>query len=176
MYIILTDIANITPFIVPIVPPNVEIDSDGNNTEQNTLNGQINIIDFPKLRTITWSSIFPVNKKYNFVNAGAIPNGWSYVIFLETMKNFRLPIRIIITTKNKIPILNTLATIDKFERHIDKAGDINYTIQLKEFPEGFFDFVERDKKVYKYIKGYLKSSNKLEILKKFGLMVANRKY
>ncbi len=174
MNIILTDIANITPFIIPIVPPDLQINSNGANESENTLNGKINVMDNCELRIVSWSSIFPVNKNYDFVNTGSISNGWAYVAFLELMKRFRLPIRIIITTKTKVPVLNMLASIDEFTNSVDKAGDINYTLKLKEFPENFFNFIDRDKEVFKYVKKYIQSSDKLKKLKNNGLISAKR--
>lgn len=173
MNIIMTDLANITAYLIPIVPTGTEIKIESVNETKDTLNGRLRVMNNPSLRSISWNSIFPVNKNYNFMPYSAFSNGWVYVSFLELMRRFELPIRIIGTTKNKVLIFNFLATIDDFTFKLDKVGDINYSISLTEFPEGFFDFVKRDKQVYKYIKDHIKNSNKLDKLKKVGLMSTN---
>ncbi len=170
MNIILTDIANLSVFIVPIVPTNVKIQSNGSITEVNSLERRISIIDNEELKTIEWSSFFPVNKNYPFTSKGALSNGWAYVAFLELMKKYHLPIRVICTTKSKIPILNSLMTISSFDYSLDNSGDINYSITFKEFYEKFYKFLERDKEVLKYIKNINWQSEAQSALKKFGLM------
>lgn len=170
MNIILTDLANITVYLIPVVPAGTKISALGANSTQNTLSGKIRVLDNPSLRTIAWTSFFPVNKNYNFVSSKTFPNGWVYVDFIETMRKLKLPIRIIGTSAKKILMFNFLATIDEFSYGVDKTGDINYSILLTEFPEGFFDFVNREKQVFKYIENYITNSGQLSVLKKAGLM------
>lgn len=174
MNLIMTDIANISAYLIPVVPTGTSVKVSGANSTEDTLTGNIRVMNNSSLRCVSWESFFPVNKNYNFVPTGALKNGWIYVTFIETMRRFKLPIRIIGTTASKIPIFNFLASIDDFAWQLDKIGDINYSISLTEFPEGFFNFVNRDKQVYKYVKKYIKSNNKLSALKKAGLMAIQK--
>lgn len=161
MNIIMTDISLLSIFIVPVVPVALEIQSDGNNESIETLDGNFNLIKHKKLRTISWSSFFPVHKNYGFIPRGALLDGWLYVAFLELMKKYRLPIRIIITNRDKVPIFNSLMSIDSLNYSIDKVGDINYSIKLTEFNADFLGFIVWDKAVEKYI-----SKNDIEKQKK----------
>ena len=170
MNIIMTDVANISVFIVPIVPAEASVTANGANSTDNTLGGKVRIIDNCDLRSYKWTSFFPVNKNYSFAKKGSLSNGWEYVTFIELMRRLKLPIRIIGTTSKKIPLFNLLTTIDEFNFSVDKVGDINYTISLTEFPEDFFDFINRDVRVYKYIKKYLKQKDKVNSLKEKGLI------
>jgi hypothetical protein len=111
-----------------------------------------------------------VNKDYNFVKNGAMKNGWAYVTFIESMKKYKLPIRVIITTKHKVPVLNSLMAIDKFTYGGDKSGDVAYSIELKEFYEKFITFIDRDIEVAKYVKNYNKKQWAKKQLEKFGLL------
>lgn len=174
MNIILTDIANLSVFIVPVVPAGTEIKVEQVNDTEDTLSGNIRIMKNSALRKLSWASFFPVNKHYNFVPRMALSNGWLYVTFIELMRRFRLPIRVIGTTTKKVPVFNFLASIDDFSWNLDKVGDINYSITLTEFPEGFFEFINRDKEVYKYIKEYLESKDKISRLKNAGLIVLKK--
>lgn len=174
MNIILTDLSNTTAYLIPVVPTGTEVKVPDANSTEEILDGNIRVMNNASLRNIGWASFFPVNKDYNFVPNGTFSNGWVYVAFIETMRKFKLPIRVIGTSSKKIPMYNFLATIDDFSYKVDKVGDINYQISLTEFPEGFFDFVNRDKQVYRYVKSYITSSNKLSALKNAGLMALNK--
>lgn len=173
MNIIITDIANLDIFLLPVVPANLSIVSAGEldtKDTKETKEHQITIINNEPPKTISWSSFFPVNKNYNFVPYTANQNGWAYVAFFELMKKYNLPIRIIITTKNKVPILNTLAGIKTLTYSCDKAGDINYTLNLTEFYEKFYQFIPRDKEVFKYVRELNIKQFAKDNLQKFGLL------
>lgn len=181
MNIILTDKANITPFIIPVVPTDIALGATGDNEETDTIQGKISIVKNPHLRSASWSSFFPVNKNYSFVRPGSLSNGWAYVAFIELMRTLKLPIRIIVTNSDRIPILNILATIKKFNiSSVDKVGDIYYEIELKETPELIYQFAIRDKEYYnrakKYLKDFKESNDKKDRLVKAGLYLAKQEY
>lgn len=170
MNIILTDIANITAYLIPVIPADTQITTNNINETQDTLTGRMQIMNNAALRNISWSSILPVNKNYKFVPFGIYPNGWVYVEFIETMRRLKLPIRIIGTSNKKVPMYNFLASIDSFIWSMDKVGDIKYTIKLTEFPDKFINFVNRTKETYTYTKKYITGTTKQNALKKYGLI------
>ena len=180
MNIIITDMANITPFVLPVTPSNLKMSNSGDNKEEETLNGKISVAKSAKLRIVEWESIFPVNKNYSFIRTGSLPNGWSYVTFIESMRVIQLPIRVIVTTKNNMPVMNMLATIDSFDYSVDNSGDIKYSINLKEYPELIYQFAIRDwngiKNGWKYVQETIKNKEVVEKLKKAGLWLVNREY
>lgn len=134
MHIILSDsLADIEPIIIPIVPTNTKITANGGAETIETIERNLRLIKSKKLKQIEWSSIFPVNKNYDFTARGSLSNGHLYIAFLDIMKSYKLPIRVIFTTKYYVPVLNMLASIDEFNYTYDKAGDINYSIKLTEF-------------------------------------------
>lgn len=170
MNLILTDLANLTSYLIPVVPRDTKISIGNVNEIQDTLTGRMQVIGNAALRTISWSSILPVNKNYQFVPFGVYPNGFVYVEFIETMRRLKLPIRIIGTSNKKLPMYNFLATIDSFSWEMDKVGDIKYSITLTEFPEKFIDFVNRTKEAFKYTKKYITGQQKQNALKQYGLI------
>ncbi len=170
MNIILTDISGASIFIVPIVPADTPISSNGQNDTMNSTDGRFRIIDNQDLKVISWRSFFPVNKSYNFVKRGSLTNGYLYVAFIELMKKYKLPVRVIVTTDRKVPFLNILASIDSFSFKIDRTGDIDYSISLTEFPETFTEFITREKEVLKYVKNLNVKSTIQTQLKKYGLL------
>lgn len=171
MNIILTDIAFISVFIVPIVPVDTPITSNGVADTINSIDKRFRVIDNKDLKKISWSSFFPVDKNYAFIKKGSKANGHLYVAFIELMKRYKLPIRVICTSEKKVPFLNMLASIDEFNYSIDKTGDIQYSITLTEFPDELFAFINRaEENVQKYIDEKVKDSKAKDLLKKFGLL------
>ena len=66
MYITLSDIQGKNLYIVPIVPPDVDFKDGGENDTLKTVKGNIRLIGEKGLKSVSWSSIFPVNKNYGF--------------------------------------------------------------------------------------------------------------
>lgn len=132
MNITLTDITGTIHYVIPIVPTSsIDINNAAGNNNLDTIHGQIRIMGNRALRTVEWSSQFPVNKNYSFVADGSRSDGWEYVDFLNLA--LETPIRIVITNDDKKTILNMLATVDSFNYHTDSAEDIVYKIKLTEF-------------------------------------------
>ena len=170
MNIIITDISCLSVFIIPVVPLNTAINSNGQAETLNSLEQRFRLIDNKDLKSISWNSFFPVNKNYNFVKRGSLKNGYLYVAFFELMNKYKLPVRIITTTDKKLPLINMLASIDTFQYKVDKTGDINYSIALTEFPETFIEFLNREKEILKYIKNINIQGQTKTALKKYGLI------
>ncbi len=179
MNIFISDISNLTPLVIPITPPNYKVEIGGDNVTEDTINGKINIIKNAKLSILSWSSVFPV-KSHIGDRSVSIPDGWVYVGFLKGMKTLKLPIRIVATRDNNVPMLNMLATIEEFSYSVDTAGDIQYTIKLKETPERIYEFFLRDveyvKKGWNYLKRFFTESEKLQKLKNAGLFITEQRY
>ena len=122
--------------IVPVVQPPVKFSRQGKHETFETLKqGDIILLGGKGLKTVEWSSFFPVNKLfYNFVKYGAQENGKEYVTFLEEHMEDETPFRLIITENNKT-IRNMLVVVDSFEWEYDKVGDIPYSLKLVEYPD-----------------------------------------
>jgi hypothetical protein len=133
MKITFADMDGLVKYVVPVVQPPVKFGQTTNNETFNTLKfGDIKLMGDRGLRTVEWSSFFPVNKKYyNFIESGAELNGQEYVDFLE--EHAEEPFRLVITEKYKT-IRNMLVTVDTFDYEYNKAGDIEYSLKLEEFP------------------------------------------
>lgn len=134
MKITFVDMDGRLPLIVPVVIPPVKFGQTNKHETFETLKfGDIVLLGGKGLRTVEWSSFFPVNKIfYTFIEAGALMDGKEYVTFLE--EHSEDPFRLIITEKFKT-IRNMLVVVDSFEYEFDKVGDINYSLRLLEFPD-----------------------------------------
>jgi hypothetical protein len=116
---------------IPILPPDFEISIPRKNEEFETIQqGAINLIGLRGLKTISLQSFFPTNI-YSF--AKDKKSGWEYVNFFNKWANKRVPIRIIVTNKYGHEIMNMACTVENFTYGQDRAGDIPYTLDIKEF-------------------------------------------
>lgn len=132
-HITLTDMSGTMRFVIPIVPDNVEILTENENTDFRTTRRYLRILGTRKNRSITWSSYFPVNKDYDFVEPNSVQDGNEISNFIRLQQNLDLPVRIVITNELRRPVLNMLATIDKYSFREDRVQDIQYSITLTEF-------------------------------------------
>ena len=64
------------------------------------------------------------------------------------MRKLEFPVRVIGLSNQGIPVFNFLATIEQFKWSIDKVGDINYEIQLREFPKTILSMANWAKEKY----------------------------
>ncbi|QNB48213.1 hypothetical protein BR63_19220 [Thermanaerosceptrum fracticalcis] len=114
---------------LPVVPKEIKIQSDMDNTTFNTITlGDIKLIGLPALKTVSIQSFFP-QQEYSFTRDKTY-KGWEYVEIIVAWKARREPIRLIIT---ETPI-NMACTIESFEYGPqDGTGDVYYTLSLSEF-------------------------------------------
>lgn len=116
---------------LPILPSELSVSNPHNNEEFETIaHGTLNLIGLAGLRTISISSFFP-NKKYAF--AQNTKKADACINFFEKWKAKRVPIRVIIADNKGKTFLNMACTIESFEKGMDRAGDVPYTLELKEF-------------------------------------------
>ena len=171
MFITLSDVTGANIYVIPIVPPEVSMKTGGENETLKTAKGNIRLIGECCLKTVSWSSIFPVNKKYTFADAGARSNGYEYTNFLDEACVAKIPIRVVITTADKRTICNMLATVDDgFTWSVDKAGDLNYSITLTEFPESKWDYINGSGSLKQFLKTFAVQSVAKKALSKVGLI------
>lgn len=171
MYITLSDISGTNLYIVPVVPPDVNIEDGGQNDTLKTIKGNIRLVGEKGLKKVSWSSIFPVYKDYTWVAVGSRLNGYDYVNFIQDAIDAKVPIRVIITSLNKRPICNMLATIDEgFSASLDTAGDIKYSISLTEFPEKAWDYLNSSPTLRQYLQTIAVQSVAKKALAKVGLI------
>ena len=120
---------NDSKFQLPVKPSEYTVNVAHRNTQVNVIQlGDINLIGNTGLREISLSSFFPA-KDYNFSNNSGRKEPLTYVKKIETWRQSKEPIRVIITG-----VLNMECTVESFsygER--DATGDIYYTATLKEY-------------------------------------------
>lgn len=178
MYITFTDLAGKFQYVIPVVPEDVSLKFGADNETISTLSGPVRLVGSKKLTGISWSSFFPVNKKYNFVESNSLSDGWEYVNFFNTMCKYEIPVRVIVTEDktddsgfSKRTIMNTLVSIDDFEvPKVEKNKDIIYSISLSEFPGDVWDYLNTSVTAKKYFKELNEQSAARKILQQYGLL------
>lgn len=114
---------------LPVLPPEFTVSKpQSNETFETVTQGQLRLIGKPALKSISWSSFFPV-RDYSFLRDRS-DTAFGYLYTIDTWVKQKLPIRLIIT---ETPI-NMACCIDDFSYSIKKDGDMNYSITLGEVP------------------------------------------
>jgi len=134
MNIVLSANNNADVYILPVVPNGLDIDEPQTTEILKGLDHDIKVIGNVGLDKLSINSFFPVDKKYTFIATGAESNGLKYVEFIQNCKKNKIPMRVVITNKNKYTIKNKLFSIEDFKYHSDNVGDIVYQLDLEEYP------------------------------------------
>lgn len=146
-------------FRIPVNPETIEITESGSGrtydivgkgggTEE-TRAGEINVIQNPKLREVTFSSLFPLPRESTipYVVAADLRQPTEYVAFIRKWMATRHPIRFIFagaytryaqaggSNQTDERDISMPASIEKFEwrEAAGSPGDIEYTLSLKEY-------------------------------------------
>ena len=119
--------------IIPVIQDGIEVSQGQSNEEFQTINsGTLNIIGDIGLRSLSIQSFFPC-RNYTWIKKGASSNGWSYVDFFKKWRGKQVPIRIVMTNKEGKEVLNMPCTVDNFTYSEKRNGDINYSLEIKEY-------------------------------------------
>lgn len=123
-------------FILPVLPPKIEINQSGNNKTFEVINlGEVNTINLPKLTEINIESYFPLN--YGpYVNV-SLEQFFSPSFYIEKIMEWREAkelVRFIFTDGSPIEI-DDLFTIENFKIREEggEVGDIYYSLDLKRY-------------------------------------------
>ena len=116
---------------LPYIPPDFEIAGGVEIEEINTLDGIITIPNNRVLRSFNISAMFPT-KDYSWINKNANLKGWDYVrYFNECIDNAEV-IKVYVLNSNGNTILYMKCIIESFNYNMDRAGDIIYSLNVKE--------------------------------------------
>ncbi|QEK13729.1 phage portal protein (plasmid) [Crassaminicella thermophila] len=117
---------------LPIIPEEFQVEFSNNNETFTTISqGDLNLIGNKGLKTLTIETFFP-NKEYEFAKSKKMTGDE----FVESILNWidrKVPIRIVITSKEGKEVINLPVTIDSFNYGYDRVGDVKYSLALREF-------------------------------------------
>lgn len=117
---------------IPVVQGIEAISCETKDEEFETANGTtLNLIGGKGLRSFSFSSFFP-GKKYYFVSWLKFRNPKEYIRFFEKYRDLRVPVRVIVIDKYQV-VLNMLCRYNFTYQIRDRAGDIPYTLEIKEY-------------------------------------------
>lgn len=170
MNITISDITGNEVYIMPHVPAEIEYASESDNETIETLSGKIRLVGEDGLQHVSWTAILPLYKNYSWQKLGSLVNGYDYIKFINTMKKNKLPIRVVITDDTFNSLLNKLMSIDSFTYKKDRAKDYTYSIELTEFPQDKWEFLNTVLQAKGYMVELANKSATRKALKKFGLL------
>ena len=114
---------------IPVVQNIEPVNCETMDEEFNTINGKtLNLIGGKGLRNFSFSS----SKRYSFVSFFNFQPPKYYINFFEKYRDARVPLRIIIVDKYRV-VLNMLCRYNFTYSFRDKAGDVPYTLDIKEY-------------------------------------------
>ncbi len=116
--------------VIPVIPPIIEVEDSQGNSDMDTFSGPVRLIGNKGLKRLSWSSIFP-NRYLPFMRPGSVFVAKEYLAFFEAAWERKIPFRVIILYKNHKT--NIACTVDSLSWHVDKAGDVAYSISITEF-------------------------------------------
>lgn len=117
---------------IPVVQGIEAISCKTKDEEFETANGKtLNLIGGKGLRSFSFSSFFP-SKKYYFVSWFKFKNPKEYIRFFEKYRDLRVPVRVIVIDKYQV-VLNMLCRYNFIYQIRDRAGDIPYALDIKEY-------------------------------------------
>lgn len=117
---------------IPVVQAIEPITCDTMDEDFVTIDGNtLNVIGGKGLRRFSFSSFFP-SKLYSFVSFLNYKKPKYYIDFFEKYRDARVPLRIIIVDKYRV-VLNMLCRYNFTYSFRDKAGDVPYTLDIKEY-------------------------------------------
>lgn len=116
---------------LPVIPPNMpEMNGTMTNEEFVTTTGTITLLGNRAPFSTSIQSFFPT-KEYYFAKNKI--NGWEYVNFFNGIRNKKELLRCSFINNENVDYLNKVVTIENFVYYADKIGDIQYTLDIKEF-------------------------------------------
>lgn len=121
-------------YMLPVNPQEIRVKEGSNNDVTEVVKlGEINQLGVRALTETSITSFFPSDYSRPYVNKGATdlsPENW--VKLIRETKDGNKTARLIVTDTD----INLLVTIEDFEySYVDATGDIEYTIELKEYKE-----------------------------------------
>jgi hypothetical protein len=118
---------------LPVPPSSYRIEEPWNNEEKQGLQQSMNLIGLKGLRTISISSFFPIEgHDYPFLQ-NRETWGREYVKKIQSWRDKRYPVRLIITSDDEKQDVNMAVTINDFSHEVKRDGDIYYTLDMTEF-------------------------------------------
>jgi len=121
-------------YMLPVNPSEIRVRDGSNNDVSEVVKlGEINQLGVRSLTETSITCFFPADYSRPYVSKGSTelsPKGW--VKLLLDAKNSNKTVRLIVTDTD----INLLMSIEDFEHsYVDSTGDVEYTIDLKEYRE-----------------------------------------
>ena len=115
-----------------IVNGSVTLNREQDNPVFEGLSGQLQALGNTNLASFTVESIFP-NRRYPWMRPGSYSDGWYYVHTIQNVRERRIPFRAIYLDGAGRTIFNLPVSVEVFEYGLDRAGDIAFRLEFREY-------------------------------------------
>lgn len=113
----------------------VTLARDQDNPTFEGLAGQLQALGNTALASFTVESIFPM-RRYPWMRPGSFDDGWYYVNTIQAVRERKIPFRAIYLDGNGRTIFNLPVSVESFEYGPDRAGDIAFRLECREYRFG----------------------------------------
>lgn len=116
-----------------IVNGSVTLAREQDNPTFDGMTGQLQALGNTNLASFTVESIFPLHS-YPWVKAGSWgADGWRYVETINAVRLRKIPFRAIFLDDSGAEIFNLPVSVEAFEYGLDKAKDISFRLEFREY-------------------------------------------
>ncbi len=116
---------------LPVIPATMpEMNGTMQNEEFQTTTGTVTLLGNRIPFATSIETFFPTHDYYFAKNK---INGWEFVNFFNNARNKKELLRCSFINKEEVDYLNKVVAIENFIYYADKVGDIQYTLDIKEF-------------------------------------------
>lgn len=123
---------------IPVMPSSFAVSKTYKNETFETVSGKEILLMGPEaLKTISWESFFPAEKnRERYAQSEYIRNrdmwGWDYIYTIDTWRQRKLPIRLIITYEHEDTPINIAVAVENLDYEMRTDGDLLYSVSFKQ--------------------------------------------
>lgn len=123
---------------IPVMPSSFSVSKTYKNETFETVSGKEILLMGPEaLKTISWESFFPAEKnRERYAQSEYIRNrdmwGWDYIYTLDTWRQRKLPIRLIITYEHEDTPVNIAVAAESLSYEVGTDGDLRYSVSFRQ--------------------------------------------
>lgn len=119
--------------VLPIVPEINTSKPQDNEEFKTATQGYMNLIGDLGLKVMQVNSIFPASGHYPHMRPGSWDKPFKYVDFFDKWRMEKVPFRVIASRPDGTLWFNLPMTVEDFSYDYTKAGNIVYSLTLKEY-------------------------------------------
>ena len=118
--------------VLPHVPPGLGVENGAATEEKDTLDGKITIRKTRNLKAFSIEALFPTHD-YSWIKPSANMAGYDYLDYFQEANDNLDILKCYVISGTGETVLFMKCVIESFSYNIDRAGDISYSMSVKEY-------------------------------------------